>query len=197
MIQKLAHYVTLRMVKENIILYQQAPNYEYEFVMRVENMLTAFSILAVALHIKMFGPSVVFLLFFLNLRKVTGGYHAETFLRCFIMSNIIFWCITQIVYPFLLQKELMLTLAITTLSFVLIFVLGVVNNSNWNLESNEYLQMKTFARKMVCKEYFLFLLCLIYKIEKKYIVFMSIGIVLCAITLIMAKVCKQEIKVEV
>lgn len=64
MIQKLAHYVTLRMVKENIILYQQAPNYEYEFVMRVENMLTVFSILAVALHIKMFGPSVVFLLFF-------------------------------------------------------------------------------------------------------------------------------------
>lgn len=128
------YYVTLRMVKENIILYQQAPNYEYEFVMRVENMLTVFSILAVALHIKMFGPSVVFLLFFLNLRKVTGGYHAETFLRCFIMSNIIFWCITQIVYPFLLQKELMLTLAITTLSFVLIFVLGVVNNSNWNLE---------------------------------------------------------------
>ena len=34
-------------------------------------------------------------------------------------------------------------------------------------------------------------------LEKKYIVFMSIGIVLCAITLIMAKVCKQEIKVEV
>ena len=64
MIQKLAHYVTLRMVKENIILYQQAPNYEYEFVMRVENMLTVFSILAVAYILKCLDPQLYFYYFF-------------------------------------------------------------------------------------------------------------------------------------
>lgn len=196
MIQKLAHYVTFSMVKENIILRQQAQFYEYKFVMMLENILTILSILTIALYVKMFGPSVVFLFFFLNLRKVTGGYHAKTFFHCYLMSNIIFLFITQIVYPFFLRKQLAFTLCFTTLSFILILILRVVNNPNWNLESGEYLQMKIHARNMACKEYFIFLICFICDMKKKYIIFMSFGITLCAITLIMAKLCKQEIKVE-
>lgn len=191
MIRKLAHKVVIKMIEENIIDILHAQFYEYAFVIKIESIITITTILAIAIYHKLVGPTILFLIFFLELRKRTGGYHAETFSRCYIMSNVIYLLFIKIIYPFLMKERMEIVLIWVSISSVLILILGTVNHPNWNLDYREYLQMSFSARKLICLEYFSVLLSFVFGIQKKYVILISFAIVLCAITMLLSKACNK------
>lgn len=197
MIHKLAHKVVENMIKENIITTRYAHFYEYNFIVKVESLLTILSILTMAIYYELLGPMVAFLIFFLELRKRTGGYHAKTFLRCFMISNTIIYVFIKVLYPILMGQKMEFIFAGVTITSVIIFKIGTVNHPNWNLNHVEYMQMRSVARKTVLLEYLVILTIMVFGGNRSYIILMVFAIILCALTLLLSRICNLKYKMEV
>lgn len=186
MINKLAHKIVTNMLKENIINGKQTQFYEYAFIIKAESAITILSILTLSLIYKLIGPTIIFLVFFLELRKRTGGFHAKTFFRCFIMSNIIIYVFFALIYPILIIQEMKLIFVSSTVAFIVIYSICTVNHPNWNLSNKEYKQMKIMSRYLICLEYFAVSISIALGIDKSYIIMMSFAIILCAASIVVS-----------
>lgn len=83
MVEKAVLKLVNRMEKENIIEKADREYYEYALLTMTEQMIAAASMLMVGMIFRQSVPTVIFLIFFLSLRKRTGGYHADKFWHCY------------------------------------------------------------------------------------------------------------------
>lgn len=75
--------------------------YVYGFEIIISTMFGFASILLCSLFLHSFSLGVIFLLFFVPLRLFVGGYHAETYGKCFVISNLTYllvWFINHILW---------------------------------------------------------------------------------------------------
>jgi accessory gene regulator B len=82
----------------------------------------------------------------------------------------------------------------TAISAAVIFVVGTVNHPNMSYDMVELRRSKALARSILAIE----LLVLIFmggiRIDRVYIYYMSVSIILCAVLILLAKVFRQEVK---
>lgn len=81
MIEKMAMGLVDQMAEEKMIDKEAEEYYVYTLVSLMEKFITIGTILLISVLIEKLVPTAFFLLFFLSLRKRTGGYHMNTFLR--------------------------------------------------------------------------------------------------------------------
>lgn len=77
--------------------------YTYGIEIILSTMIGISSILIVSGLLHEFKLGVIFLLVFAPLRVFTGGYHAVTYFRCFLISNGVFDCDNAYLYGYKLQ----------------------------------------------------------------------------------------------
>ena len=70
--------------------------YEYALVIMAERVISVSTMLIIAIIFKQFLPTVAFLMFFLSLRKRTGGYHADKFWQCYLLTVISYIGVVQV-----------------------------------------------------------------------------------------------------
>ena len=75
--------------KENLLNIEMKEYFTYSIAMIIEKWITIISVLFVGGIFKQTVQMMLFLFFFLLLRKRTGGYHASSFLHCYIETIII------------------------------------------------------------------------------------------------------------
>ena len=78
------------------------------------------------------------------------------------------------------------------LSFVVIILIGTVNHPNLAMEKEELLESKKKARKIVMMESGIIVLCFLLNINKSFIFYMSMAIIVCAASLCYARYIKEE-----
>lgn len=79
MIEKMAMGLVDQMAEEKMIDKEAEEYYVYTLVSLMEKFITIGTILLISVLIEKLVPTAFFLLFFLSLRKRTGGYHMNTF----------------------------------------------------------------------------------------------------------------------
>lgn len=194
MIEKMALKLVNQMEMEKIISKSNCEYYEYALIGLVEHAITVGTMLLIGLIFRQFLPTICFAVFFLSLRKRTGGFHANKFWQCYLGTVITYIAVIQFI-PILCTNPAsmygMLFLAIT-----LIGIIGTINHPNIDMSKSELQESKKAARLVVFMEAVIIAVLVYLKVAMLYICYMSMAIILCAFLMCLAKIIKQEVYVK-
>ena len=192
MVKRMAVLLTEMIISENMISEELKDWYTYSYIRIFATVISFMSILLLSVIFKSTLPSVLLLFFFYILRSRTGGFHCSDFWKCFILSNVVYVAIL-FVEPFL-REHYILTIITMTMSAGYIFVVGTVNHPDMAYDLVELNRSKMIARSIVMIEFIFIISMGAIGINKIYVSYMSISIMLCAVLIVIAKFFKQEVK---
>ncbi|MDE6312978.1 MAG: accessory gene regulator B family protein [Lachnospiraceae bacterium] len=194
MIEKMILNLVSQMESKKMINRADREQYEYALVTMTERTITVGTMLLIGLVFNQFIPTLCFLVFFLSLRKRTGGYHAEKFWHCYLMTVITYIAIIQVAA--VLSESLFTVYVMLSFAVLVIGVIGTVNHPNMDMDKDELMESKKAARLCVLMEALVIVALIALKINDLYVSYMSLAVILCASLLCVAKIIKQEVKVR-
>lgn len=124
--------------------YLCAVRYEW-YVYALEKRLTAFfsmlTLLALGTVLSDFWPTAVFLSSFYVLKRLAGGYHANTFFKCFSLSLAVMLLKIFFIVPLLQQFPPSYVVVVSGFSALVLLIIGPAGNPNLVLsdESKAYI----------------------------------------------------------
>lgn len=192
MIEKMAVNLVAQMAGKGIIDRQMQEYYVYAFVSMTERVITIGSILMISFLSGTVIPTLLFLVFFLSLRKRTGGFHLHSFLQCYF-GTIAVYAVVLFVSRYLADCPPLL-FGMLLLSACVIGVIGTVNHPNMHLDCMELPELKKAARIMTLLEMGVILFFCFIEVDMVYIGYMSVSIMVCAALMCLAKITGQEVK---
>lgn len=193
MVEKAVLKLVNRMEKENIIEKADREYYEYALLTMTEQLIAAASMLMVGMIFRQSVPTVIFLIFFLSLRKRTGGYHADKFWQCYLLTVITYIGVIQAAFV-LVEKPFMMY-GILVWAVLVIEMIGTVNHPNMDMDQHELQETKKAARLLALIEAGVIAVSAVLEINRLYVCYMSIAMILCSALMCLAKILKQEVKV--
>lgn len=159
-IKKVAEYVAIYFQEKGIIEKGQEEIYSYGLE---EIFIEMFNILSIFLIGLLFGKvieTLIFVIVFRILRSYTGGYHAKTPWRCYVLTMLtVIIALSIIRYPIVVSRNVSIVLWV--LSGIAIFLWAPVEAENKPLDQ---LEIKIYGKKakiIWCLETICFLVSLI------------------------------------
>lgn len=195
MIEKMVLNLVSQMESKRMIDKAVSDQYEYALVTLIEHTITVGTMLLIGLIFNQFIPTVCFLVFFLSLRKRTGGYHADKFWQCYLVTIVTYIGVIKTAILFS-EKIPIVIYALLIPAVLIIEVIGTVNHPNIDLNERELRETKRAARLLVLLETAIIVILAILGINQLYVSYMSIAIILCSSLMCLAKIIKQEVKVK-
>lgn len=192
MIEKIAANVVGQMTAERLIDKDQEDYYVYAIIHHAEQLITVGTILLISWFANEIVPTLFFLMFFLSLRKRTGGYHFTSFSQCYIGTIVIYIAVVGLNSIIISYTNILLIALL--LSIGVIEWIGTVNHPNAYMNMEELSESKKAARILVMLEGGIIYFLLLIDANITCINYMSIAVILCAILLCMAKITRQEVK---
>ncbi len=191
MIERMANDLVEQIAKEQLISERQREYYIYACISIMEKITTIGTICIIGFMRDMFVHTLVFLVFFLALRKRTGGYHANSFVQCYLGTVIAYLIVAKVNETS--SEHPQLFFGILVVAICIIEIIGAVNHPNMHMNVAELLEAKKASRISALIEG-----CIIFSlayagVDMIFISYMSAAIILCATLLCTAKILKQEI----
>lgn len=178
----LSTWCTNQLIYRNIIDKSQKNIYIYGFQLFLSTLCSVSVMLCTAFLTGNFLRGVIFLTVFMSLRMTANGYHAKTYLGCFILSNSLF-----LFYLFLLsactgtEAEYFFGI-FAAVSSIYIFVKAPVEHPNHKLSDLKRKVNRERARKLLIFTWFVSA-CLYFL--KKWEFVTAIHITLCLVAVMM------------
>lgn len=194
MIEEIVSKLINQMEAKRIIEENSREYYVYVLIIMVERAIAIATMLVISLVFKQCLPTIAFLIFFLSLRKRTGGYHADQFWQCYLLTIVTYVGVVRVTIIFL--ENFYIMYALLVLAVVVVEVIGTVNHPNIDFDENELRGTKKAARLLVLIEAGIIVVLTVLKINQLYASYMSIAIILCSFSMCLAKIIKQEVKVK-
>ena len=194
MIEKMALKIVNQMEMQKIISKSNCEYYEYALTGMIEHAITVGTMLLLGLLFRQFFHTICFVVFFLSLRKRTGGFHANKFWQCYLGTVIIYIVIMQLV-PMLCRNSAVMY-GMLFFAIILICIIGAINHPNIDMSKSELQESKKAARLIVLMEVMIIAVLIYLKADILYIGYMSVAIILCAFLMCLAKIIKQEVCVK-
>jgi accessory gene regulator B len=195
MVHKIAVRISESLINNGMSNRDNVEYYIYGIEVFIEKITFYLIVLSLALYFRLFFPSILFLVFFIALRGRTGGYHAKHYINCLIGSTLLFLICCKVFAPFLSNNTLIMYL-LCAIASVIILIFAPVNHPNVNMDSEELSSYRIRARVVLGLELIFIITLSILRIKSVYIIFPSMGIIMCAVLLMIAKIIKQEVSYE-
>ncbi len=192
MIENFAETVIGKLIEYKYITATQKEDYVYALIMTMETWISLTAIMLVGICLQVFMPTLFFLVCLFAIKKRSGGFHAKKFGICFFATVSTYIGFVIFLMP-IMEKEINMTYIVLAIAMVVLEIIGAVNHPNMNWSMEEYKESKSAARMVVAMEgmVIVFLICL--GADKEIIVSMAFAVILSAILLLLAKICKQEV----
>lgn len=194
MIEKMVIKIINQMEMEKIISKSSCEYYEYALIGMAEHAITVGTMLLLGLIFRQFLPTICFIVFFLSLRKRTGGFHANKFWQCYLGTVITYIVVMQVVPMLYINQTIMYGMLF--FAIILICIIGTINHPNIDMSKSELQESKKAARLVVLMEVMIIAVLVYLKADMLYIGYMSVAIILCAFLMCLAKIIKQEVCVK-
>lgn len=94
--KKLALNISKEFVKRDIISESDIEIYRYGLEIILTSTMTSLSVLALSIVLNSIGYGILYLLICVPLKITAGGYHADTYLKCFTISNLSYFILSLI-----------------------------------------------------------------------------------------------------
>ena len=192
MIYNLANILVKKMLVYNLIKNDVQEYYKYSIQIHIERFIGFSLLLFISVFCGLMYETVFFYIFFSYIRRYSGGFHANSFGGCIFCSVTIYLVYIKILYPILL-RNILLNMCILVFSLFIVLIFGAANHPNmhWNME--EYVMCRNIARVVAIIEVNCIILLFVLGVSYSYILFMSFGLTLSAIMLLLAKIIRQEV----
>lgn len=191
MLNNCAVWLTKKLYDHCQLAENQRPVYIYGFELflsTVSSMISILIISAIFFHIY---SGCLFLAVFISLRLFSGGYHAETYGRCFILTNCVFLlsatssCAILIFVPAGISRIVCMALSIA--AGIVIFFLSPVRNQNHPLSEATYKKNRLIACVFACILSCASIVSLIFGAGSYYSILFSITLAAVAVMMIIPK----------
>ena len=190
MIEKIVNKLANDMEIAKIITKEQIEHYIYAMVILIEKFIIITTVLLVAIIKNNIFPTLVFWTSFMEIRKRTNGYHADSFLKCYF-GTVLIYLVVVMISPLMLNHEYIVYVFLVISTFTIEFI-GTVNHPNMNLTSSEYKAMKKTARYVTVIEVSIIGIMILLDADSIYINYMSFSIILCAALLCVSKILDKK-----
>lgn len=194
MVEEIVLNLVNQMEEKKMIEESSREYYEYALIIMAERVIAVGTMLILGIIFKQFLPTVAFLIFFLSLRKRTGGYHADKFWQCYLLTIMSYIGVVQVAS--VLSEKSHIMYALLLLAVFIVEVIGTVNHPNIDFDENELREAKKAARLLVLIETGIIAVFAVFKMNQLYVSYMSIAIILCSSLMCLSKIIKQEVKVK-
>jgi accessory gene regulator B len=169
--------------------------YEYVVSIMLGKAITYISLLLIGLFIHKVIQMLVFVFTFTFLRESTGGYHASTWMKCYITSICVCTTICAWICEWM-SKNIYLEIGLIFLDAIVIFTLAPINHPNLHLNSTEfYLCRKTAQKKCMLLIGTIFVMAVL-AIPQRYISVLVAALSTDSFSICIAKICRQEVKLK-
>ncbi len=192
MIEKLVLNLVNQMETKKMIDKADSEHYEYALITMTEYIIMVGTMLLIGAFFHQLIPTICFLVFFLSLRKRTGGYHADKFWQCYLVTVIIYVAIIQAAA--VLSENPIAVYVLLSIATLVIGTIGTVNHPNMDMDKDELRESKKAARLCVLMEVSVIAALIALNFNVLYVSYMSLAVILCASLLCVAKVMRQEVK---
>lgn len=156
MLKKIQKYILNSLVSTETIDVEDMDIYSYSMQVLFEKTLSLLSITLTFIVLHEVLAGITLLICFKAIRECAGGYHAKTFLGCFILSNFSFFTML-----FSIKYDIMSVDAYRALFFSSVIFListGPIASENKSVTSNQY---RYFYRKEVAILFVMLFLCVL------------------------------------
>lgn len=141
MLEKIAGKVVARWLDKGVIEEEDKEVYEYGMVLSLEYLASIVTTAFIALITKEIFTCMIFYICFANLRSYTGGFHAKTFVRCYLYSTgIILVSVLMIKFDMIV---IMYYRVLGMMSFIYIVIMDPIVHENREVTEKE---KKIFSR---------------------------------------------------
>lgn len=148
MLNKSAVYLVGLLEKHYQISQEEQPIYIYGFELLLSTLSSMVSIVCISLLINKPIYSVIFFLFFFTLRLFCGGYHANTYFKCFITTNAIFVSTILLTELFLLLQIKWIIPILVIISLAIVWVFSPIKNKHHPCSEETHRKNKRISRSL-------------------------------------------------
>lgn len=184
---KVASKIVDSMLSEHIITNEERSLYIYSLQMIMEKLIGYAAIFILAIVFNLFLPTAMFMIFFGTIRKYSGGFHMSSFFSCFILSVSMYISICKVLYPRLPIFSIK-SLFFLIVASIFILIIGAINNPNIHWDTKELEETAALTRIVTIIETGVIICMFILGCNSIYLWFMSLGVLLAALLLMIEKV---------
>lgn len=144
--QQLANVLAEMLVREQVINKQDKVIYAYGLQLLLTSGLTTIVILIIGCWTHQLLETICFLMALISLRHYTGGYHASSYLKCFLLSNSIYlgMLLSKHFIPYEDFQQMMIVGSLLTSAYI--FYIGSINSQKNPKTEAEMTYRKRVAR---------------------------------------------------
>ena len=158
--------------------------YEYGIQLSLSTLASMCSIVLLGLLFKNPASAFIFLGVFFFLRLFSGGYHAPTYARCFLLTNSVYLAVVGTSYWIVCFQLYHLLPVVVVASCVVVIALSPVRNKHHPLSENTYRKNRKIAVVLAAIESFLFLFLVIWQIFRPYVAISTMSLAAVAVMML-------------
>lgn len=194
MLNKCACYCVKKLEKYYPIESDDKDVFVYGFEILFSTLFSLSSVTILSLLLGHIGYALFFLLFFFSLRLFCGGYHASTYAKCFIITNLTFLSTVAYTYLVMLTKLYFLMPVLFFLSAVIIWIFSPVQNENHPCSEKTLRKNKIISRSLVCIYSLVYILIFVLASDKHLAVNAAWSFISVSIMIIIEKIKQKGVK---
>lgn len=148
-ITRLSKKIASIFILHGIIQEEDKEVYEYSFELLLSTILNSVAIIVIAILTKRILEATLFVIGFVPLRALAGGYHADTHFRCLLILLFTFslFLLTLVFLP--VKFFFVITIMMILISILLVFILSPVEDSNRPFSEHEKISLKRKSRASI------------------------------------------------
>lgn len=158
--------------------------YEYGIQLSLSTLASMCSIVMLGILLKNLASAFIFLGVFFFLRLFSGGYHAPTYARCFLLTNSVYLAVVGASYWIVCFQLYHLLPIIVVASCAVVIVLSPVRNKHHPLSEKTYRKNRKIAIVLVSIESSFFLILFFWQIFRPYVAVSSMSLTAVAVMML-------------
>ena len=158
--------------------------YTYGIQLSLSTLASMCSIVLLGILLKNPASAFIFLGVFFFLRLFSGGYHAPTYARCFLLTNSVYLAVVGTSYWIVHFQLYHLLPVVVVASCVVVIALSPVRNKHHPLSENTYRKNRKIAVVLAAIESFLFLFLVIWQIFRPYVAISTMSLAAVAVMML-------------
>ncbi len=192
MVECFVEKIADKLIQYNYIETTQRDSYVYAMLMSFETWIVLSIIMLISVWFQEIIPTIFFLIFLFAIKKRSGGFHADSYKVCFLLTILIYVGFVCFLLPHMVDK-MEITYVMLGVSIFILEVIGAVNHPNIDWDTEEYVASKSASRMAVVIESLIIGMLVYLEASNEVIVFMAFAVILSAFLLLLAKITKQEV----
>lgn len=158
--------------------------YEYGIQLSLSTLASMCSIVMLGLLLKNPASAFIFLGVFFFLRLFSGGYHAPTYARCFLLTNSVYLAVVGTSYLIVRFQLYHLLPVIVVVSCVVVMALSPIRNKRHPLSEKTYRKNRKIAVVLVSIESSFFLILFFWRIFQPYVTVSTMSLTAVAVMML-------------